>query len=215
LVQARIEVRNPRLWRTTDYYDFFVTGASGSGKSASLPELSGVQSGCVMSAQNRTTSKAQSRENAGVLALLLLALVLFIAGIFRPFTSVTKLWLFENQISVYDGLILLWNESELFLFAVLLVFTVIFPLAKNLALMALCLESGLTRDRMEQFSCLVTQLGKWSMVDVFIVAILVITVRSGGLAAIRVEDGLFLFCSSVLLTQFAAMWIGRIAGRVE
>jgi paraquat-inducible protein A len=168
-----------------------------------------------MSIQSRALSKTHSRQIAGVLALLLLALALFIAGIFRPFTSVTKLWLFENQISVYDGLVLLWNESELFLFAVLLVFTVIFPLAKNLGLMALCLESWLTRDRMEQFSRLVTQLGKWSMLDVFIVAILVITVRSGGLAAIRIEDGLFLFCSSVLLTQFAAMWIGRMARRVE
>ena len=36
--------------------------------------------------------------------LLVVALALFIAGIIRPFTSVTKLWVFDNQISVHSGL---------------------------------------------------------------------------------------------------------------
>ena len=57
-------------------------------------------------------------------AFLVLALGFFIAGVFRPFTAVTKLWVFENQISVFQGLIVLWKASELFLFLILFVFTV-------------------------------------------------------------------------------------------
>ncbi|HSH94454.1 MAG TPA: hypothetical protein VK968_09935, partial [Roseimicrobium sp.] len=40
-----------------------------------------------------------------IVVALLCSLGCFLAGIFMPFTSVTKLWLFENQISVYDGLV--------------------------------------------------------------------------------------------------------------
>lgn len=140
--------------------------------------------------------------------LLGIALVLFAAGIFRPFTSVTKLWIFENQISVYGGLITLWKEGELFLFMILLVFTVVFPFVKICSLLTLWLKNGLPRDRVEQMYRFVAQLGKWSMLDVFIVAILVLTVTSGGLATIRIQDGLVLFFCSVMLTQIASMWTG-------
>ena len=54
---------------------------------------------------------------SGILIVLMLvsAVAFFVAGIFLPFTSVTKLWLFQNQISVYHGLIILWQAGELFL----------------------------------------------------------------------------------------------------
>jgi paraquat-inducible protein A len=165
------------------------------------------------STENKSLAKTYPRQSRAVVVLLLCALLLFIAGIFRPFTSVTKLWLFENQISVYAGLITLWKENELFLFVILLVFTVVFPFVKILSLLALWLKGGLTRDRVEQLYRFVAQLGKWSMLDVFIVAILVVTVKSGGLATIRIEHGLFLFFCSVMLTQVASVWTGRIARR--
>lgn len=37
--------------------------------------------------------------------MLLTALGCFFAGIFLPFTAVTKLWLFNNQVSVCRGLV--------------------------------------------------------------------------------------------------------------
>src|SRR6187455_1651862 len=45
--------------------------------------------------------KVHPRAGWTIVSMLLLALIFFIAGIFQPFTAVTKLWLFENQISVY------------------------------------------------------------------------------------------------------------------
>ncbi|MGN6555729.1 MAG: paraquat-inducible protein A [Verrucomicrobiota bacterium] len=146
---------------------------------------------------------------------LLAALVLFVTGIFLPFTAVTKLWLFENQISVYQGLIVLWKGSELFLFLILFVFTVCFPLVKINALLALWLYPGLSVDQASAFFKFVSSMGKWSMLDVFVVAILVLTVKSGGLASIQVKGGFFLFFLSVMLTQLASVWTGRIAARLE
>ena len=47
-----------------------------------------------------------------IVLMLLAAMGLFVTGIFLPFTSLTKLWLFENQISVFRGLIVLWKQGE-------------------------------------------------------------------------------------------------------
>ena len=150
-----------------------------------------------------------------IVLTLLAATVFFVAGIFLPFTSVTKLWLFENQVSVYQGLVVLWQEGELFLFLILLVFTVCFPLVKISALLALWLCPGLTADQARAYFRFVSSMGKWSMLDVFVVAILVLTVKSGGVASIRVQSGFFLFFVSVMLTQSASLWTGRIASRLE
>jgi paraquat-inducible protein A len=159
--------------------------------------------------------KTHPRTGWTIMLMLLAAIGLFITGVFLPFTSVTKLWLFENQISVYRGLIILWNAGELFLFLILFVFTICFPFVKNNALLALWLYPGLTADQARTFYKFVSNLGKWSMLDVFVVAILVLTIKSSGVAHIEVGVGFFLFFSSVMLTQCASLWTGRIAARLE
>jgi paraquat-inducible protein A len=153
---------------------------------------------------------AHRRTGWMIVLVLVAALALFVTGIFLPFTAVTKLWLFENQISVYRGLLILWQESELFLFLILFVFTVCFPFVKINALLALWLYPALSVERAATFRRFVSSMGKWSMLDVFIVAILVLTVKSGGLASIQVKSGFFLFFLSVMLTQLGSMWTDRI-----
>jgi paraquat-inducible protein A len=155
------------------------------------------------------------RSGWSILIMLVVALGCFAAGVFLPFTAVTKLWLFENQISVYRGLALLWDAGELFLFLILFVFTVCFPFVKINALLALWFYPGLTAEQARTFFKFVSHLGKWSMLDVFVVAILVLTVKSTGVASIKVGSGFFLFFVSIMLTQFASLWTGRIASRLE
>lgn len=152
-------------------------------------------------------------ERMPIVLMLLLSLVLFLAGLFRPFTQVTKLWLFDNDVSVYNGIITLYQEKELFLFGILLIFTVIFPFVKIFALLALWLKPGLKIQQMAKVYSVVSNMSKWSMLDVFVVAVLVVLIRSGGLATIKAQDGLLLFCASVVLTQIASEWTGRIAKR--
>lgn len=155
------------------------------------------------------------RSGTVIVLMLALAMALFITGIFLPFTSVTKLWLFQNQISVYRGLIILWQAGELFLFLILFVFTVIFPFVKINAMLVLWLWPRLAVEHARRLFHFVSNMGKWSMLDVFVVAILVLTIKSGGLASIRVEDGFFLFFISVMLTQFASLWTGRVVSHLE
>jgi paraquat-inducible protein A len=47
------------------------------------------------------------------------------------------------------------------------------------------------------------------MLDVFVVAILVVTMKSASLAAIRVDVGVYLFTASVMLTQLISIRLER------
>jgi len=163
------------------------------------------------------TALVKAYPGAGwlIVGLLLASIGFFIAGIFSPFTSLTKLWLFENQVSVYQGLIVLWKAGELFLFLILFVFTVMFPFVKINTMLALWLWPRLESVQAQKMFHFVSNLGKWSMLDVFVVAILVLTVKSSGVANIQVGSGFFLFFVSVMLTQFASLWTGKIVARLE
>lgn len=154
------------------------------------------------------------RSGLVIVCMLIVSLGTFAAGLFLPFTSVTKLWLFENQISVVRGLIFLWNAGEIFLFLILFVFTVIFPFVKINAMLILWLWPRLATVQAQQMFHFVSNMGKWSMLDVFVVAILVLTVKSSGVASIQIGTGFFLFFLSVMLTQFASLWTGKIVSHL-
>jgi paraquat-inducible protein A len=160
---------------------------------------------------NKPLAQIYAGRSLPIVLMLFCAMALFVAGVFRPFTEVTKLWLFENKVSVFDGLIILAKAHEFFLFLILLVFTVIFPFVKILSLITLWLKGGLTREQIVKLYSFVAHLGKWSMLDVFVVAILVLLLKSGSVASIKIQDGFVLFFCSVMLTQFASVWIGVTA----
>ena len=162
-------------------------------------------------AKHLPLAQRYGKRSIPIVLMLFCALGLFVAGIFRPFTAVTKVWLFEDRVSVYDGLITFAKSHEFFLFAILLVFTVIFPFVKILSLLTLWLKGGLTRERTVQLYTFVSHLGKWSMLDVFVMAILVLLLKSGSVATIKIQDGFVLFFLSVMLTNSASLWIGVLA----
>lgn len=153
-----------------------------------------------------TESKA---HNYAVPTLLIVAFVLFGAGIFFPFFQVKKLWLFNDAVSVVGGIITLFHEGEYFLFAVLSVFTLVFPCAKLGLLTITWMERKHDLTRLRRLHSWVATLGKWSMLDVFIVAILIVATKTAAVAEIHIGFGLYLFTFSVITTQVASAWIDR------
>jgi paraquat-inducible protein A len=142
--------------------------------------------------------------------LLVAAVLLFALGIFFPFFTVTKLWVFHDAVSVAGGLVTLYQKHEYFLFVVLTLFTIIFPTVKLSLLSVIWLEREHDLARLRRLHHRVERLGKWSMLDVFVVAILIVTMKSAAIGEIRISLGLYLFTFSVLFTQFATIWIERL-----
>ena len=139
--------------------------------------------------------------------------LLFSAGIFFPFFHVTKFWLFDDAVSVVGGIITLFREGEYFLFAVLTLFTLVFPCIKLGLLAIVWLERTHALARVRRLHGWVVSLGKWSMLDVFVVAILIVAMKSAAVAHIQIGLGLYLFTFSVIATQFASAWVAGILAR--
>lgn len=141
--------------------------------------------------------------------MLVAATGLFLTGVFFPFFHVAKFWIFHEAISVVGGIATLFQEGEYFLFVVLTLFTLVFPAAKLGLLALIWLERDKDLSRLQRLHGRVAALGKWSMLDVFVVGILIVTMKAAGLAKLQVGLGLYLFTFSVVATQFASAWIDR------
>lgn len=142
--------------------------------------------------------------------LLGAAFLLFASGVFFPFFHVTKFWLFNDAISVVGGIITLFHEGEYFLFVILTLFTLVFPCAKLGLLAVIWLERDHDLARVRRLHRAVEQLGKWSMLDVFVVAILIVAMKSAAVAELHIGPGLYLFTFSVIATQLASSFVAKL-----
>ena len=145
--------------------------------------------------------------------LIAMGFLLFGTGIFFPFFHVTKFWVFDDAVSVVGGIITLFREGEYFLFAVLTLFTLVFPCIKLGLLTVVWLERQHDLARVRRLHGWVESLGKWSMLDVFVVAILIVAMKSAGVADLHIGLGLYLFTFSVVATQFASAWVASLLER--
>jgi hypothetical protein len=155
--------------------------------------------------------------------LAYLAGALFLVGIFAPsFTMIPKFGggFFERlvrlfvcddleprQFSLAGGIVHLLQQRELLIGGLILLFSVAFPVAK-LAAIILFIHSG--RSAADRNLKLLESLGKWSMLDVFVIASLVICFKGfpGG-THIQVQWGIYIFAISILLTMLATNSLKR------
>jgi len=129
------------------------------------------------------------------------ALGLLGLGLTVPMISVNKLFLFEEKMSVMRGLEILIGEGEWPLFAIVVVFSLLFPIAKiGLAAQIWYGDHG-DPDRLAKRLGLLDLAGKWSMLDVFVAAIVVSAVKLSVVSAVAIHPGLYLFGGAVLLSM--------------
>jgi paraquat-inducible protein A len=114
-------------------------------------------------------------------------------------------WIFWNRdYSILTATLEMAAQGDILLAAVVLVLVILLPLIRLVALLALSLRrpsSG--QDRATRWLLL---LDRWSMVDVFCLALLVVTVKLGGLADVTMRGGFWFFAAGVLLSAVVS-WI--------
>lgn len=111
-----------------------------------------------------------------------------------------------QKFSLLTGITHLFTDGHYFVGTMVLIFSVIFPLWK-----VQCLWLGMTRlnnpSRMFRFA---EKFGKYSMVDVFVIALLVIAIKGlpGG-SEVSLRAGLYCFAASILATLSSSWMIER------
>lgn len=135
------------------------------------------------------------------LALLLwVALGLLVAGLTQPMIRFEQFWIFSDTISLWSGTMTLLRSGETFLGSVLMLFSILFPVVKNLWLLVL-VQLG----RPHGFGMRVLgALGKWSMLDVFVIAILIVSARMDGITEAQLLSGLYYFVVSIVLVNLVS-----------
>lgn len=150
--------------------------------------------------------KADSaREGVGLdwaLGFLLLASAgLLLLGWVLPVMTIKTLFIFDDQVSILGACFRLLEEGEVLLFLIIMVFTIIFPAAK----LALAFDTWLRLHRpgakLGQAIGWIETLGKWSMLDVFVVALVVVVIKLSYVSDVTVHLGLYVFALAVVLSM--------------
>ena len=141
------------------------------------------------------------------LAYLITACILYIPANLLPITTTTQLGR-EIESTIIGGVILLWEHGSYPVALIIFIASIIVPIAKIIALFWLCwsVASKHTHRRRERTLLYrITEfVGRWSMIDVFVVAILVALIQLGGILTIQPGGAALAFATVVIITMFAA-----------
>lgn len=145
--------------------------------------------------------------------LILVAAALLITGLSLPLVHVEKMVMWQSTYSVFTGTVSLFEQKEFFLGAVLFFFSMVFPIIKLVGLAFIWYCPMKSSDR-KKFLHWLGLLGKWSMLDVFIVAILIVAVKLGPLANIEPRQGVYFFCLAILFSMISTTRVDQLARKI-
>jgi len=142
------------------------------------------------------------------LALLFTSLIIYIPANLLPI-MVTETLGTPYPSNIMAGVILLWSDGSYPVALVIFIASIMVPSLKMLAIGWLCWNASgrgqRDSERMHLIYEIVEFVGRWSMIDVFVIAVLSALVRMGQLMNVYPATGALLFALVVILTMIAAM----------
>lgn len=140
------------------------------------------------------------------IALTLAALVLYFPANLLPILKVESFTGAQAN-TIVGGVIQFWQSGDYPVAIIIFTASVMIPVLKIISLLWLCLAARLghrplANTRLYRATELI---GRWSMVDVFVVAILVAVVQLGSVISIHPGSAALSFASVVVLTMLAAL----------
>jgi paraquat-inducible protein A len=141
-------------------------------------------------------------------ALLIAAYILYIPANFLPVMETGSLF-GAQQDTIMSGVVYLWESGSWPLAMLVFLASIVVPLAKLVTLTLLVASvqlrcDWLPRERTRLFR-MIEFIGRWSMLDIYVVTILAALVRLQTLATIKAGPGAIAFGAVVVLTMFASM----------
>jgi paraquat-inducible protein A len=155
-----------------------------------------------------TGSHGQSRgwRNFGLSFLIIVATVFFALGIILPTIRFTTVYVWTNEHSILTIMFALFENQEYFLAAVVFAVSVFFPFLKLFYLLTLITSHDMPADFRKRSIATMEWLGRYSMTDVMVLALMIFYVNSSGYTEARVLPGVYFFAASALMTMLAYGW---------
>lgn len=127
-----------------------------------------------------------------------------------PFQTCTKWWMVaeagipigtQTIVGVIEGL---FTSNDVFLGFLIVIFSILFPILKISLSIFLCLQKRISKSSLK----LLTLTSKWSMTDVFVVALLITFFKAESFNFhFQAEYGVYLFALAAILSSFSVMMI--------
>lgn len=141
------------------------------------------------------------------LALTLAALIFYVPANIYPIMRLTFYGAYSES-NIWDGCVSLFRAGQWPVAAVVFLASILVPLLKLLGLLYLTASNGQSelrarRQRAWVHRC-IERIGPWAMLDVYIMAILVASVKLGQFVTVLPGRGLLAFTALVVLTILAS-----------
>ncbi|NIA70472.1 paraquat-inducible protein A [Pelagibius litoralis] len=160
------------------------------------------------------TLAAGSRGPDRFLGLLILAAAAaLLAGWLLPVMTVRTLLVFYDEVSIMTGAFRLLDSGDYVLFLVIVLFTVVLPVGKLLLAYVAWSRLNVEDPRVRRALGWIETLGRWSMLDVFVAALLVVVIKLSLISDVEIHAGLYVFILAVILSMIAVRRIAVLAHR--
>jgi paraquat-inducible protein A len=140
-------------------------------------------------------------------ALSLAALILFIPANIFPILRL-EMYGAASENTVWDGCVRLYHDGDFVIAVIVFLASILIPVLKLMGLFILVVTTRLNFQRWKLARTwmyrVIDIIGRWAMLDVFVLAVLVSVVKLKALATVIPGKGLFAFGCVVVLTIFAS-----------
>lgn len=139
-------------------------------------------------------------------ALLVAAVILYIPALMLPIMTVVVFGV-ETQDTILSGVIHLLGDGLWFIGMVVFIASILVPILKlcvlGYLLWSVYHQHTMHRRLRHRLLHLIEFIGRWSMIDVFVITLLVALVQFGVIVNIRAEPAALAFASVVIITMMA------------
>ncbi len=171
-----------------------------------LPEVAAGNKACCTRCGSKIASQADARHAAvRTAAAALGALVLFFPAVCLPILKIERLG-HQYESSILGGTLELLRHGDWFVGGVVLLFSVVFPLAKIMTMLELSWLSLMQRRHKAITYKFMEFAGKWSMLDVMLLAFMVMLVKLGNLVEFHFGPAVLAFVVCVAMSMLASIF---------
>ncbi len=162
---------------------------------------------CICECCGKKLSQRKKSSLQHTIALLITSIILYIPANLLPIMYTNYLGEITES-TIVGGVVTLWGQGSYPVALIIFVASVLVPIGKILALIWLCYFVKQTKKRSseknQQLYRVTEFIGRWSMVDVFVVAILVALIQMGNLMSVHPGEAAIAFAGLVITTMLAA-----------
>jgi paraquat-inducible protein A len=141
-------------------------------------------------------------------ACLIAAIILYIPANILPVMDTSSLFGAQKD-TIMSGVVYLWTSGSWPLAVLVFIASIAVPMLKILAIGFLAISANFRStwqpDQRARIYRLVELVGRWSMLDIYVIAVLTALVQFNALATVRAGPAAIAFGAVVVLTMFAAM----------